>query len=393
MTLTPWTHENAFLPGTIVRADAMNLKLDGIAQAIQAICNQINQKIPNLPATFTGETQIPEKTLPNTLLLINSAGAMDLYPKAQFDTDVANAASAAVQAATSATNAQNSASQAQVHEQNAEERAEAAFNSATAAAAFAESAEQAKDDTMSALNTRLGTTGNLGTAAQRNVMTSLTDATTPNALMPRGVFGVGNTAGVLISDANALNATGFYQGSATWIGSPTPGADGSNQGTIIHIQWGSSNAYAVQYFFPINVAFAPRVRRKDDNVWSAWRLEYNQANIIGTVSQSGATPTGAIIESGSNANGSYVRYADGTQECYGGLISTPSAQTWSFPAAFVSGTVIVQGCSAGGASNAFFVAVNPPGVSAVTLGLIRSDTATFAGSGIPLGLSAKGRWY
>lgn len=192
MTLTPWMHENAFLPGTIVRADSMNVKLDGIAQAIQAICNQINQKIPNLPATFTGETQIPEKTLPNTLLLINSAGAMDLYPKAQFDTDVANAATAAAQAATSATTAQTLTNQAQVHEQNAEEYAEAAFNSAAAAAAFAESAEQAKDDTMAALDTRLGTTGNLGTAAQRNAMTSPTDTTTPDALMPRGAFGAGS---------------------------------------------------------------------------------------------------------------------------------------------------------------------------------------------------------
>ena len=36
---------------------------------------------------------------------------------------------------------------------------------------------------------------------------------------------------------------------------------------------------------------------------------------VGTVSQSGGVPTGAIIERGSNANGEYVRYADGTQIC------------------------------------------------------------------------------
>lgn len=36
---------------------------------------------------------------------------------------------------------------------------------------------------------------------------------------------------------------------------------------------------------------------------------------VGTVGVSGGTPTGAIMERGSNANGVYIRYADGTQEC------------------------------------------------------------------------------
>ena len=38
-------------------------------------------------------------------------------------------------------------------------------------------------------------------------------------------------------------------------------------------------------------------------------------DIVGTVSQSGGVPTGAIIQRGSNANGEWVRYADGTQIC------------------------------------------------------------------------------
>lgn len=39
------------------------------------------------------------------------------------------------------------------------------------------------------------------------------------------------------------------------------------------------------------------------------------ADILGTVSQSGGVPTGAVIEKGSNSNGEYVRFADGTQIC------------------------------------------------------------------------------
>jgi len=39
------------------------------------------------------------------------------------------------------------------------------------------------------------------------------------------------------------------------------------------------------------------------------------ADILGTVSESGGTPTGDIVERGSNANGEYVRFADGTMIC------------------------------------------------------------------------------
>lgn len=42
---------------------------------------------------------------------------------------------------------------------------------------------------------------------------------------------------------------------------------------------------------------------------------YRKDNILGGLGQSGGVPTGAIIERGSNSNGSYVRFADGTQIC------------------------------------------------------------------------------
>src|SRR5690606_15722512 len=72
---------------------------------------------------------------------------------------------------------------------------------------------------------------------------------------------------------------------------------------------------------------------------------FRRGNILGTVSQSSGVPTGAIIERGSNANGQYVRFADGTQICWmtaGGIVTDialgpifRSAQvTVTFPAAF-----------------------------------------------------------
>lgn len=42
---------------------------------------------------------------------------------------------------------------------------------------------------------------------------------------------------------------------------------------------------------------------------------YSRDSILGTVSQSAGIPTGAIIERGSNANGEYTKFADGTLIC------------------------------------------------------------------------------
>lgn len=40
------------------------------------------------------------------------------------------------------------------------------------------------------------------------------------------------------------------------------------------------------------------------------------ADIVGTASQSGGVPTGAVIERGSTVNGEYTKFADGTLECW-----------------------------------------------------------------------------
>ena len=65
-------------------------------------------------------------------------------------------------------------------------------------------------------------------------------------------------------------------------------------------------------------------------------------NLVGTVSESGGVPTGAIIERGSNVNGNYIRYADGTQICWH-VDSTPytvDTQFGSSPFYFVAGPVL-----------------------------------------------------
>lgn len=62
--------------------------------------------------------------------------------------------------------------------------------------------------------------------------------------------------------------------------------------------------------------------------------------IAGPVSQAGGLPTGAIVERGSNANGEYVRHADGTQICWKRFTLTNQDINTAQGAAFVSGNLL-----------------------------------------------------
>jgi len=64
--------------------------------------------------------------------------------------------------------------------------------------------------------------------------------------------------------------------------------------------------------------------------------------IVGTVSQSGGVPTGAIIERGSNANGEFVRYADGTMICSNRALGVATNTDVTLPSAFVNGQYVVN---------------------------------------------------
>lgn len=101
---------------------------------------------------------------------------------------------------------------------------------------------------------------------------------------------------------------------------------------------------------------------------------YQRNNILGTVSQSGGTPTGPIIENGSNANGIYTRWADGTQICaFTSVGSSSGTTTWTYPAAFsaapyvssnngASTTVVRVACAASiGTTSLVYQVVNEVG--------------------------------
>ncbi|TCK99873.1 uncharacterized protein DUF2793 [Shimia isoporae] len=72
---------------------------------------------------------------------------------------------------------------------------------------------------------------------------------------------------------------------------------------------------------------------------------YSPANLVAPVIEIGGVPNGGVIERGSNANGEFVRYADGTAEGWASLTlvyanAAKLAETWTYPIALVSGVVV-----------------------------------------------------
>lgn len=85
-----------------------------------------------------------------------------------------------------------------------------------------------------------------------------------------------------------------------------------------------------------------------------------------------------VVESGSNANGSYTKFADGTMICTASLemailaASTGAGTTWTYPTVFfeapsVAVTAAVSSGSAGNPSYINMAFRNLPGVSSVVL--------------------------
>ncbi len=138
---------------------------------------------------------------------------------------------------------------------------------------------------------------------------------------------------------------------------------------------------------------------------------YHRANLLGMASQTGGVPTGAVIEQGSNANGDYVRFADGTQICWhtstsgsvtqfgAGTFGNPyssSGATWNYPASFITAPVVhVQvdtGALTGAARRlvAIIGTVSPLSTSDITVSRFSSDATP---STPTLHQCAVGRWF
>lgn len=74
---------------------------------------------------------------------------------------------------------------------------------------------------------------------------------------------------------------------------------------------------------------------------------FHSGNMVGTVSA--GTP-GALFETATNANGSYTRFADGTQMCWKNdfVAAGTSGGIWTFPAPFIDANAAVTASPIGG---------------------------------------------
>lgn len=131
------------------------------------------------------------------------------------------------------------------------------------------------------------------------------------------------------------------------------------------------------------------VRSLVGGTWQPWRRLFTSSNILGTVSQTSGVPTGAILERGSNANGQFVRFADGTQMCWHSLSASNTADvTWTFPAVF---SVEPSVCATPNTSlDAVFASCRAPSVSSVNFNHWTTAGARTVGV---CRLTAVGRWF
>lgn len=125
---------------------------------------------------------------------------------------------------------------------------------------------------------------------------------------------------------------------------------------------------------------------------------FRRGNILGTVSQSGGVPTGALFQRTVTASGVTLRHPDGTQICIsqinvGSVASTAaSVQTWTYPAAFASvdGVNLTPG-STTGYGYAWHVGLEElPGLTGCNFSYQNTHNATLT---LVIQGVAYGRWY
>lgn len=173
----------------------------------------------------------------------------------------------------------------------------------------------------------------LGTAATRAAQTGADDAT-PGAVLLAGAFGWGTLTATTVTDIDAVRPNQIVRMAGGAAGNPF-GATGCTVLTFAEGSgWGwqlaSPNGGTSRSTFKYRV-------KVSSTTWGAWVGAYHEGTILGSVSQAAGVPTGAIFERGTNANGDFIKYADGTQECWTKTSGDATAdKIWTFPAQFIS---------------------------------------------------------
>jgi hypothetical protein len=230
------------------------------------------------------------------------------------------------------------------------------------------------------------------------VMASRYD-TTPDKVRKGGAFGLGaqlpGLSGDLFDDAVH---TGFYYARPVSAGGAS---DMPFDGNWNALKFNRSNGYAMAFAIHQNQSDSTEIwwTTKHAGTVGAWRKLFDTGNIVGTVSDPPAT---AIIETGSNANGKYTKFADGTMICsivtptltadshsVNGFWASPS-YLWTFPAAFIGPPAVLPGAQRAVGAHFHWAGLSSGAYSATGVGAY-----LMSGSNIATGelhLMAFGRW-
>ncbi|MQY00862.1 phage tail protein [Sinorhizobium medicae] len=207
--------------------------------------------------------------------------------------------------------------------------------------------------------------------------------------------------GLVDGDLNTITVAGVYTLSGNWANTYAGAASVATTGTLVVLQR-SANA-VFQYFYRDNNQVFRRNTVNGGTSWTDWTIV--ELPVVGTASNSAGFPAGAIIERGSNANGDYVRFADGTQICWGtGTINVSTALNNHFGStsgASVTGNALISFPAAFSNTN-YSVSVFPTFRGFTVLGAYSKNGANAAvrmgvsgstANDVPYEWSAFGRWF
>ena len=153
----------------------------------------------------------------------------------------------------------------------------------------------------------------------------------PLKLLKPGAFGLGRRP-ILVSSSDDLDTTEnvvHFFGNASVGDVPTNSP--STGAAFVGLNLPVTTNRTIQL---LGSCSADRLYFRRKNLdWFDWVEVCHSGNIVGVTSENAGLPTGSIIENGSNTNGTYTRWADGTQIC------TNDNAAIAIPAAAFVGTI------------------------------------------------------
>jgi adhesin HecA-like repeat protein len=195
---------------------------------------------------------------------------------------------------------------------------------------------------------RIDSAGNVGIGTSNPLSRVVVTGTAGNGKAVVAISSGADSALVAIGSSNSNGVPG----SQTWDGSGQSYAAAITFGAVDGTQRLANRTHAaiystnIQSFGRGDLAFSTKGTANDDEPTERMRITAGGkilaaagTNWVGTVSQNGLS---SVIERGSNANGDFIKYADGTLICTGQIIAPAGTgtgvknQTWTFPATFIN---------------------------------------------------------